>query len=166
MHAFVGFHTFTEGTNLSAWLFRIMHNRWANSHRRTARRPIEISAEVLGDWDALELPICESAETEALKRVGDDALREAMSSLPEGVREAVYYANVLGYTYAETAAILNIPAGTVMSRSWRARERLRELLGPGHECQTRRVLARAATSNAYPDRESKTVLIGSGFGRQ
>ena len=129
LQAYKGFHTFADGTNLNAWLFRILHNRWANAHRTKARRPVEVSAELVSASGALRIEMTESAETEALRTMTDDALRVAVSSLPQGAKEVLYYASVCGYTYAETAAVLNLPHGTVMSRSWRARERLRELLG-------------------------------------
>ncbi|NOP99605.1 sigma-70 family RNA polymerase sigma factor [Mycolicibacterium fortuitum] len=136
LHAYKGFHTFSEGTNLNAWLFRILHNRWANAHRTKARRPVEVSTELASASGAFRVEATDSAETEALRTLTDDALRAAVSSLPQGAKEVLYYANVCGYTYAETAVVLNLPRGTVMSRAWRARERLRELLGVEHEAKT------------------------------
>lgn len=127
LHAYKGFHTFTEGTNLSAWLFRILHNRWASAYRRSQSRPTELS-ELMAGWGGDRSAAVASAESEALSRMTDSVLKEALGSLPPGVQEVLYYVNVYGYTYAETAAIMNIPQGTVMSRAARGRQKLRELM--------------------------------------
>jgi Sigma-70, region 4 len=95
------------------------------THRRRQSRPAEISFEEITEWDLDGL--C-SAEAEVLEAVPDSQIQAAMHALPEGFRAAVYYADVYGYTYAETAAILNIPLGTAMSRASRARRRLRTAL--------------------------------------
>jgi RNA polymerase sigma factor (sigma-70 family) len=136
LHAYKGFHTFSEGTNLGGWLFRILHNRWVNGIRRSQRRPTEVPAELMSGWDVAPYGINASAESEALSRLTDSALKEALASLPQGVQEVLYYATVRGYTYAETAEIMNIPAGTVMSRAARGREKMRELLV---SCDTHRI---------------------------
>lgn len=128
MHAYKGFHTFTEGTNLSAWLFRILHNRWVHSYRRRLRRPTEVAAELAGVLELTRSEVSPSAESEALSKLTDNVLKEAFGSLPQGVQEVLYYSVMCGYTYAETAKIMDIPAGTVMSRAARGRERLREFL--------------------------------------
>ncbi len=128
MHAYKGFHTFVEGTNLSAWLFRILHNRWASAYRRSLSRPTELTDELMAGWGADRSGAAPSAESEALGRLTDNVLKEAFGSLPQGVQEVLYYANVSGYTYAETAAIMNIPHGTVMSRAARGRQKLREMM--------------------------------------
>jgi RNA polymerase sigma factor (sigma-70 family) len=130
LDAYTGFHTFQEGTNVKAWLFRILYNRWISTHRSRQRRPAEVSVDEITERDlaagAARAPAgLRSAETEVLEALPDGLLRAAMEDLPADFRAAVYYADVQGYTYAETAAILNIPMGTAMSRASRARRRLR-----------------------------------------
>jgi RNA polymerase sigma factor (sigma-70 family) len=122
LDAYTGFHTFREGTNVKAWLFRILYNRWVSTYRRRQCRPAEVSVEEITERD---LDGLRSAEAEVMEAVPDSQIQAAMHALPEGFRAAVYYADVYGYTYAETAAILNIPLGTAMSRAARARQRLR-----------------------------------------
>ena len=130
LDAYAGFHTFHEGTNAKAWLFRILYNRWVSTYRRKQRRPAEVSVEDITERDlassAARAPAgLRSAEAEVLEALPDSQIQAAMQDLPEAFRAAVYYADVHGYTYAETAAILNIPHGTAMSRASRARQRLR-----------------------------------------
>jgi RNA polymerase sigma factor (sigma-70 family) len=142
LHAYAGFHTFRENSNLKAWLFRILHNRWVSTYRSKQRRPAEVPVDEIAEREltdsAARLPAgLRSAEAEVLDALPDsdikaamDALpdsdiKAAMDALPDGFRAVVYYADVLGYTYAETAAKLNIPHGTVMSRVSRGRQRLR-----------------------------------------
>jgi RNA polymerase sigma factor (sigma-70 family) len=125
MHAYIGFGKFQEGTNLRAWLFRILYNRWVSIYRARQSRP----AEVLADEFTSESDVtARSAEAEVLDVLPDDDIKIAFASLPSGFREAVYYADVEGYTYAETAAILGVPLGTAMSRASRGRQRLRAAL--------------------------------------
>jgi RNA polymerase sigma-70 factor (ECF subfamily) len=130
LHAYAGFRTFQEGSNLKAWLFRILYNRWVSTHRRKERRPAEVSVDEITEGDmaasAARLPAgLRSAEAEVLDALPDSEIKAAMEALPDGFRAVVYYADVQGYTYAETAAILDIPLGTVMSRVSRGRQRLR-----------------------------------------
>jgi RNA polymerase sigma-70 factor (TIGR02947 family) len=130
LHAYAGFHTFHEGSNLKAWLFRILYNRWVSAYRSKQRRPSEISVDEITERDlahgASRLPAGpRSAEAEVLDTLPDSEIKAAMDALPEGFRTAVYYADVQGYTFAQTAAILDIPHGTVMSRVSRGRQRLR-----------------------------------------
>jgi RNA polymerase sigma factor (sigma-70 family) len=130
LDAYAGFHTFQEGTNFKAWLFRILYHRWVSTHRSKQRRPSEVSVENLTERDlarsAAHIPAgLRSAEVEVLEALPDSQIQAAMHALPEGFRAAMYYADVHGYTYAETAALLNIPVGTAMSRASRARQRLR-----------------------------------------
>ena len=126
LHAYKGFHTFNDGTNLKAWLFRILHNRWISTYRAKQSRPSEVSVDELGEQDIVGSAI--SAESEVLDAIPASTVTAAMHSLPEGFRTVVYLADVQGYTYAETAALLNIPMGTVMSRASRGRKRLRAAL--------------------------------------
>jgi RNA polymerase sigma-70 factor (ECF subfamily) len=130
LHAYAGFQTFRENSNLKAWLFRILYNRWVSAYRCKQRRPAEVSVDDIAERDltrsAARLPAgLRSAESEVLDTLPDNEIKAAMDALPESFRTVVYYADVQGYTYAETAAILGIPHGTVMSRASRGRKRLR-----------------------------------------
>jgi RNA polymerase sigma factor (sigma-70 family) len=120
LHAYAGFHTFKGGTNLQAWIFRILYNRWVSTYRSKQSRPLEVLTDEITDRD-----LADSAETEVLDALPDNEIKAAMGALPESFRAAVYYADVQGYTYRETAAILGVPHGTVMSRASRGRQRLR-----------------------------------------
>ncbi|QRY42823.1 sigma-70 family RNA polymerase sigma factor [Mycolicibacterium boenickei] len=152
MNAYTGFRGFEPGTNLRAWLFRILHNRWISTHRMKQRRPDTFAVAEITDSDmfgnALHSTTAErSAEDRALDVFCDDRIRDAVLTLPEGFRTVLYYADIEGFTYAETAALMEIPVGTVMSRISRSRERLRAALSdftddlsPTHEGDdTRRV---------------------------
>ncbi len=121
LHAYAGFQTFQQGSNLQAWLFRILYNRWVSSYRAKQCRPSEVSADEFTERD----PATRSAEAEVLDTLPDNDVKAAFAALPSGFREAVYYADIEGYTYVETAAILGVPLGTVMSRASRGRQRLR-----------------------------------------
>lgn len=130
LHAFAGWHTFRDGTNLRAWLFRILYNRWVSTHRAKQSRPTEISVETYSEVEttqdaALSSTAHCSAEAKVLDALVNDDVKAAVAALPVGFQAVVYYADVQGYTYAETAAILDIPVGTVMSRVSRSRQRLR-----------------------------------------
>jgi RNA polymerase sigma-70 factor (TIGR02947 family) len=130
LHAYAGFRTFKSGTNLQAWLFRILHNRWVSTHRYKQRRPTEVPVDGITEHE-LAASVARgtsgprSAEAEALDAFPDNEIKAALDALPEGFRLAVYYTDVEGFTYAQTAAIMNVPLGTVMSRVARARQRLR-----------------------------------------
>ncbi|CAN5388061.1 sigma-70 family RNA polymerase sigma factor [soil metagenome] len=130
LHAYTGFHTFKEGTNLQAWMFRILYHRWVSAHRSKQRRPMEVCADDVTEGDlagsASRLSAGpRSAEAEVLDALPDGAVKAALATLPDGFRAALYFADIQGYTYAETAAMLNVPRGTVMSRVSRGRQRLR-----------------------------------------
>lgn len=130
MHAFMGFRRFEPGTNLNAWLFRIMHNRWISGHRMKQRRPTEYAVESVADLDlpADILRSSRSAESAALESFPDAEITAALAELPEGFRIALYYADVQGLTYSETAEVMGTPIGTVMSRVFRGRAQLRRTL--------------------------------------
>jgi RNA polymerase sigma-70 factor (ECF subfamily) len=133
LHAYAGFASFEEGTNLKAWLFRILYNRWVSTHRFKQRRPQEVSVDVVTERDlagsAARLPgAARSAEAEVVDALPDAEIVAAFAALPEGFGAAVYLADVAGYTCAETAALLEVPQGTVMSRVSRGRKRLRGAL--------------------------------------
>ncbi|WP_333889804.1 sigma-70 family RNA polymerase sigma factor [Mycolicibacterium gadium] len=130
LHAYAGFDTFAGGTNFKAWLFRILYNRWVSGYRYKQRRPCEICIDDVTEgqvWDGVarlaEAP--RSAEAQFLDALPDNDIKAALATLPEGSRAAIYYADVLDYTYAETAVLMEVPIGTVMSRVSRARKRLR-----------------------------------------
>nr|WP_090340559.1 sigma-70 family RNA polymerase sigma factor [Mycolicibacterium malmesburyense]CRL69945.1 ECF subfamily RNA polymerase sigma-24 factor [Mycolicibacterium malmesburyense] len=129
LHAYAGFASFQEGSNLKAWLFRILYNRWVSTHRAKQRRVTEVSADNMTDGElagtAARQGGLRSAEAEVLDAMPDGDVKAAMAAMPEGFREVLFYADIEGYTYAETAEILDIPMGTVMSRVSRARRRLR-----------------------------------------
>lgn len=130
MHAFMGFRRFEPGTNLNAWLFRIMHNRWISNHRMRQRRPAEHAVGSVADLDlpAAMMRSAPSAEATAMEVLPDADIKAALNQLPEGFRTALYYADVQGLTYAETARVMGTPVGTVMSRVFRARAQLRDTL--------------------------------------
>jgi RNA polymerase sigma factor (sigma-70 family) len=135
LHAYQGFRSFQDGTNLNAWLFRILHNRWVSRHRYRQRRPAEVPLDVITDG-ITQLPASRhSAEMEVLDVMPDGDIRAALAALPDGVRTAVFYVGVHGYTYAETAALMNVPVGTVMSRVSRGRQRLRIALSHLDHCR-------------------------------
>jgi RNA polymerase sigma-70 factor (ECF subfamily) len=131
--AFAAFRSFKQGTNLRAWLFRILRNTYINSYRKAQRQPYSTSADELSDTQLLDVDSrapggARSAEIEALERLGDPVITEAMNSLPEDFRTAVYLADVEGFSYKEIAEIMETPVGTVMSRVHRGRKTLRSLL--------------------------------------
>jgi RNA polymerase sigma-70 factor, ECF subfamily len=133
VRAFTGFRNFQPGTNLQAWLFRIQYNQWVSAYRWKERRPAEVLADDITDHElaghgAHLSTGPRSAESEVLESLPDDDVRNAMEQLSDGFRTVLYYADVEGYTYAETAALMNIPIGTVMSRISRARVQLRRAL--------------------------------------
>jgi RNA polymerase sigma-70 factor (ECF subfamily) len=128
--AYAGFHSFTDGTNIRAWLFRIMTNAWIGSYRAAQRRPDEVLTDDFTDGAAAQASAVQlsSAELAALESMGDDEVRRALQALPESQRLVVFYADVEGFRYKEIAAILEMPLGTVMSRLHRGRRSLRNLL--------------------------------------
>lgn len=133
LHAYTGFHTFRTGSNLQAWLFRIMHNRSTDNYRRQQRRPPELLAGAISDQDLTEQRARESvgarsAESVLIDALPDNSIRAAMLALSPGSRLVLYYVVIEGHTCAETATLMGIPVGTVMSRVSRARRQLRSML--------------------------------------
>jgi RNA polymerase sigma-70 factor (ECF subfamily) len=133
LRAYRRFGQFREGTHSKAWLFRIMRNIWIDGYHMTLRRPPEQLSDEITDWQFAAWQRHTSlgdraAEVEALEGLPDQEIVDALETLPEAQRMAVYYADVCGYRYREIAEIIDAPIGTVMSRLYHARRRLRILL--------------------------------------
>ena len=128
--AWAGFDSFDPGTNLRAWMHRIMVNAWIGSHRRAECRPKEsltdsfTDAQLGGETSRLS----PSAEVRALQRLPDEDLRHAIGALSAPLQAVIYYADVCELPYKEIARMEGIPVGTVMSRVHRARRQLRAAL--------------------------------------
>jgi RNA polymerase sigma-70 factor, ECF subfamily len=132
LRAYRGFHQFQPGTNLKAWLYRILTNTFINSYRKKQREPQTISDDQLEDWYLYSKMAEEgaepSAETSVLEALPDEDVQEALQSIPEQFRIAVLLADVEGFSYKEIAEITDVPIGTVMSRLHRGRRALEKRL--------------------------------------
>ena len=132
LRAYRGFSGFREGTNLKAWMYRILTNTFINSYRKRQREPVTVQDDDIEDWFLYDrlggTATEESAESEVLERIPDEDIRGALEALPEGFRMAVWLADVEGFSYKEIAEILDIPIGTVMSRLHRGRRALEKAL--------------------------------------
>lgn len=131
--AFASFHRFTEGSDLGAWLYRILTNTFINSYRKRQREPWLQSSEEIADWQLARTTTHapagpKSAEAEALEHLPDADVKAALESIPDESRVAIYLADVEGFAYKEIATIADAPIGTVKSRLHRGRRQLRALL--------------------------------------
>jgi len=129
--AYDKFHQFRPGTNLKAWLYRILTNSYINRYRRQQRRPEEVSADADPDfslYDRIAESTVAPTEEQVLEQLTDVEVKQALSDLPEQFRIAVYLADVEGFSYAEISEIMDTPIGTVMSRLHRGRSRLQKAL--------------------------------------
>lgn len=133
LKAYQAFHQYEQGTNLKAWLYRILTNTYINLYRKRSREGFQSALDDLEEWqvggaESLTQTATRSAEAEAIDRMPASVVKDALHSLQEEFRMAVYFADVEGLSYQEIAGIMETPVGTVMSRLYRGRKLLREKL--------------------------------------
>ena len=154
LKAYRSYASFQEGTNLRAWLYRILTNTYINSYRAAKRRPEVTDVEDVEDLylykrmvgaGAGALRTGRSAEDEALDTFTDDVVKSALEELPEAFRMAVLLADVEGFSYKEISEITDVPIGTVMSRIHRGRRALQKTL---HEVAAARGLVGSTTGGS------------------
>ncbi|RFA13967.1 RNA polymerase subunit sigma-70 [Subtercola boreus] len=176
--AYAAFAQFEQGTNLKAWLYRILTNTFINVYRKKQRDPYQGTTSDLEDWQLGNAESAtatgtssRSAEAEAIDHLPDSAVKDALQSIPEDFRLAVYLADVEGFSYQEIADIMKTPVGTVMSRLHRGRRLLRGLLteyaeGRGIPVPSKESVGAASTKTsttapATRARQKKTTPAGS-----
>lgn len=154
LKAYRAFGRFEEGTNLKAWLYRILTNTYINIYRAKKRRPDESNLDELENFylyrrmsDADRATASRSAEDQVLDRFTETEVKEAIEALPEQFRIAVLLSDVEGFSYKEIAEILDVPMGTVMSRLHRGRRGLQKRL---YEFGRQRGLVPAAEGTTQP----------------
>src|SRR5688500_16334387 len=135
LRAYRGFGGFQEGTNLKAWLYKILSNTFINTYRAKKRRPEEVDLDTTEDFSLFHrlrgLEAAEAGKTpesEVLDSMPDNVVKEALEGLPDQFRMAVLLADVEGFSYKEIADIMDVPIGTVMSRLHRGRKQLQKSL--------------------------------------
>lgn len=133
LKAYKAFHSFKQGTNLKAWLYRIMTNTYINSYRKKQRQPVQQLTEEITDYQLYTTSShdstgLESAEVLALENLPNSDIVDALNQLSDDYRLVVYLADVEGLAYKEIAEAMGTPLGTVMSRLHRGRKQLRGLL--------------------------------------
>ena len=131
LRAYRGFHQFEPGTNLRAWLYRILMNTFINTYRKKQREPQTVSDDEVEDWylySRMVGGVEPSAETTVIESLPDQDVQDALAELPEQFRTAVMLADVDGFSYKEIADITGVPIGTVMSRLHRGRKALEKAL--------------------------------------
>lgn len=133
IRAYRAYHSFEQGTNLKAWLFRILTNTFITLYRKKQREGYPQALDDMAEWQVGEAPsltqsVTRSAEADAIDRMPSEAVRTALAELPEERRLVVYFADVEGLSYQEIADIMGTPTGTVMSRLHRGRRELRVAL--------------------------------------
>jgi RNA polymerase sigma-70 factor, ECF subfamily len=168
LRAYRSFNSFEPGTNLKAWLFRIMTNAYINTYRKRQREPQKVSADEVEEFDLYQNlkdhdpQWDETPENIVLNSLVDSDILEAIENLPEQFRLAVVLSDVEGFSYAEMAEIMDVPIGTVMSRLHRGRKALQERLweiardrgiikGPPQGQAVRKSQGRGARSGAARD---------------
>ena len=133
LKAYAAYGSFKQGTNLRAWLYRIQTNTYINTYRKQQRRPFEAPLDDLEEWqigdaESFTAMSSRSAEAEAIHRMPSGIVKDALQQVPVDFRMAVYWVDVEGLSYAETAEVMETPVGTVMSRLHRGRKLLRGML--------------------------------------
>ena len=135
LKAYRSFHTFEDGSNLRAWLYRILTNTFINSYRAKQRRPDETDLDDIEDLylykqinTTRDTGLGRSAEESLMEMLPDDEVKQALEALPDNFRLPVILADVEGFAYKEIAEMLDIPIGTVMSRLHRGRKQMQKAL--------------------------------------